>query len=135
MKIGISNWLIWNVDPTKISDWHLFLFTIRLKSQNHYMKLRLRLEPVTYFCIRKPAFPIGIFDILTPRKWWFCLYLRSLQDYYLEPVPETEILTEILNVNLYMKTAFPVGIFEIMTLQKWVFCLYFTSLNDKIPGR
>ena len=57
----------------------------RLNSQNINEKNLLN-NSDTLICIRILAFPIGIIQVSTPRKWSFLLYFSSLNDYWSQPL-------------------------------------------------
>ena len=83
METRISIWYIWIVDPSKMSVSPSFQIDTRLNSKNQYIKLRFKMNSATLMCICLPGFPIGLLDILTLRKWGFCLCFISMHDYWI----------------------------------------------------
>ena len=71
---------IWNDERTKIIFLPSFKLVTRLNSQNRNEKILLT-NSDTLICIRMLAFPIGIIQVSTPRKWSFLLSFSSLHDY------------------------------------------------------
>ena len=57
-----------------------FLLVTLLNSQKRN-ETNLLMNSDTFICIWILAFPIGIIQVSTPRKWFFLLYFRSLHDY------------------------------------------------------
>jgi len=71
---------VWNNERTKIIFLPSFQLVTRLNSQNRN-ETSLLMNSETLICIWILAFPIGIFQVSTPRKWRFLLYFSSLHDY------------------------------------------------------
>ena len=72
---------IWNNKRTKIIFLPSFQLVTRLNSQNRN-ETSLLMNSDTLICIWILAFPIGIIQVSTPRKWSFLLYFSSLHDYW-----------------------------------------------------
>ena len=70
-----------NDENTKIIFLHSFQHVTRLNSQNRIETILL-MNFDTFICIWILAFPIGIIQVSTPRKWSFLLYFSSLHDYW-----------------------------------------------------
>jgi len=66
---------------TKIIFLPSFQVVTRLNSQNRNVT-SLLLKSDTLICIWILAFPIGIIQVLTARKWSVLLYFSSLHDYW-----------------------------------------------------
>ena len=60
---------------------HSFQLVTRLNSQNRNEKSILT-NSDTLICIWILAFPIGIIQVSTPRKWSILIYFSSLHDYW-----------------------------------------------------
>ena len=73
---------IWNDERTKIIFLPKFQLVTRLNSQN-INETTLLMNSKTLICIWLLVFPIGIFQVSTPRKCSVLLYFRSLHDYRL----------------------------------------------------
>ena len=58
-----------------------FQLVTRLNSQNRN-ETSLLMNSDTWICIWILAFPIGIINVSTPRKWSFLLYFSPLHDYW-----------------------------------------------------
>ena len=71
---------IWNDERTKILFLNSIQLVTRLNSQNRN-ETSLLMNSDTLNCIWILAFPIGIIQVSTIRKWIFLLYFRSLHDY------------------------------------------------------
>ena len=69
-----------------------FQFVTRLKSQNRN-ETSLLMKSGTLTCKWILAFPIGIIQVSTPRKWIFLLYFSSLHDYW----PPTTLILLVHN--------------------------------------
>ena len=69
-----------------------FQFVTRLNSQNRN-ETSLLMNSDTLICIWILAFPIGIIQVSTPRKWIFLLYFSSLHDYW----PPTTLILLVHN--------------------------------------
>ena len=72
----------WEDEHSKIIFLYSFQLVTRLKSQNRN-DTSLLMNFDTLICIWILAFPIGIIQFSTPRKWKFLLYFSSLHDYWL----------------------------------------------------
>ena len=72
---------IWNGERTKIIFLPSFQLVTRLNSQNRNESILL-MNSDTLICIWMLAFPIGIIQVSTPRKWSVLLYFSSLHDYW-----------------------------------------------------
>ena len=72
---------IWEDERSKIIFLPSFQLVTRLNSQNRNETSSL-MNSDTLICIRLLAFPIGIIQVSTPRKWSFLLYFSSLHDYW-----------------------------------------------------
>ena len=73
---------IWEDERSKIIVLPSFKLVTRLKSQNRNETSSL-INSDTLICIWILAFPIGIIQVSTPRKWSILLYFSSLHDYWL----------------------------------------------------
>ena len=73
---------IWEDELSKITFLTSFQFVTRLNSQNRN-ETNLLMNYDTLISIRILAFPIGIIQVSTPRKWSFLLYFSSLHYYRL----------------------------------------------------
>ena len=71
---------IWEDERSKIIFLPSFQLVTRLYSQNRNETSLLK-NSVTLICIWILAFPIGMIQVSTPRKWSFLLYFSSLHDY------------------------------------------------------
>ena len=83
---------IWNDERTKI----IFLPSLQLVTRLNTQKgnetiLLMNSDPL--ICIWILAFPIGIIQVSTPRKWIFLLYFCSLNDYW----PQTNLISLVHN--------------------------------------
>ena len=76
---------IWEDERSKIILLPSFHLVTRLNSQNRNEK-SLLVNSDTLICIRIFAFPIGIIQVSTPRKWSILLYFSSLHDYWPQPL-------------------------------------------------
>ena len=74
---------IWEDEVSK-KIYLLFQLVTRQNSQNRNEKYLL-MNSNTLICIWILAFPIGIIQVSTPRKWRFLLYFSSLHDYWPQP--------------------------------------------------
>ena len=83
---------IWNDELTKIIFLPSFQLVTRFNSQNRNETILL-MNYDTLICIRMLAFPIGIIEVSTPRKWSFLLYFGSLHDY----CPPTTLISWVHN--------------------------------------
>ena len=81
-----------NDESTKIIFLPSFQPVTRLNSQNRNEKILL-MNSDTLICIWMLAFPIGIIQVSTPRKWTFLLYFSSLHDYW----PPTTLFSWVHN--------------------------------------
>ena len=72
---------IWEDERSKIIFLPSFQLVTRLNSQNR-SEISLLLNSDTLNCIWILAFPIGIIQVSTPRKWIFLLYFSFLHDYW-----------------------------------------------------
>ena len=75
----------WEVERSKIIFLPSFQLVTLLNSQNRN-ETSLLMNSDTLICIWILAFPIGIFQVSTPRKWSFFLYFSSLHDYWTQPL-------------------------------------------------
>ena len=73
---------IWEDERSKIIFLPSFKLVTRLNSLNR-CETSLLMNTDTLICIWILAFPIGIIQVSTPRKWIFLLYFSSLHDYWL----------------------------------------------------
>ena len=73
---------IWENERSKIICLHSFQLVTRLNSQKRN-ETRFLMNSDTLICIWILAFPIGIIQVSTPRKWIFLLYFSSFHDYWL----------------------------------------------------
>ena len=72
---------IWVDERSEIIFLPSFQFVTRLNSQNRNETcLLMNLDTLNYIWIL--AYPIGIIQVSTPRKWSFLLYFSSLHDYW-----------------------------------------------------
>ena len=71
-----------------------FRLVTRLNSQNRN-EASLLMNSDTFICIWTLAFPIGIFQVSTPRKWSFLLNFSSLHDYW----PPTSLIS-LVHISL-----------------------------------
>ena len=83
---------IWEDERSKIIFFPSFQLVTRLNSQKRNEK-SLLVKTDTLICIWKLAFPIGIFEVSTPRKWSFLLSFSSLHDYW----PPTTLISLVHN--------------------------------------
>ena len=83
---------IWEDERSKIILLPTFQLVTRLNSQNRN-ETSLLMNSDTLVCIRILAFPIGIIQDSTPRKWFFLLYFSSLHDYW----PPTTLISLVHN--------------------------------------
>ena len=72
---------IWNDERTKIIFFHSFQLVTLFNSQNRN-GTNLLMNSETLIYIWMLAFPIGIIQVLNPRKKSFLLYFSSLHDYW-----------------------------------------------------
>ena len=72
---------IWEDERSKIIFLPSFHLVTRLNSQNRN-ETGLLMNSDTLICIWILAFPIGIIQVSTPRKWNFLFYFSSLHDYW-----------------------------------------------------
>ena len=79
-------------DRSKIIFLPSFQLVTRLNSQNRN-ETSLLMNSVTLICIWILAFPIGIIQVSTPRKWSFLLYYSSFHDYW----PPTTLISLVHN--------------------------------------
>ena len=71
---------LWEDERSKIIFLPSFQLVTRLNSQNrNETSLLMNSDTI---CIWILAFPIGIIQVSTPRKWSFLLYFSSLHDYW-----------------------------------------------------
>ena len=70
---------IWEDERSKIILLPTFQLVTRLNSQNR-IETSLLMNSDTLICKWILAFPIGIIQVSTPRKWSFLLYISSLHD-------------------------------------------------------
>ena len=73
---------IWTDERTKIIFLPSFQLVTRLNSQKSN-ETSLLMNSDTLICIWILAYPIGIIQVSTPRKWSFLLYFSSFHDYWL----------------------------------------------------
>ena len=71
---------IWEDERSKIILLPTYQLVTRLNSQNRNETILLMISD-TLICIWILAFPIGIIQVSTPRKWSFLLYFSTLHDY------------------------------------------------------
>ena len=81
---------IWEDERSKIIFLPSFQLVTRLNWQNRNETILLKYSD-TLICIWLLAFPIGIIQVSTPRKWCFLLYFSSLHDYW----PPTTLISWI----------------------------------------
>ena len=72
---------IWEDERSKIIFFHSFHLVTPLSSLNRN-ETSLLMNSDTLICIWILAFPIGIIQVSTPRKWSFLLSFSSLHDYW-----------------------------------------------------
>ena len=72
---------IWEDERTKIIFLPSFQLVTRLNSQNRN-ETSLLINSDSLICMWILAFPIGIIQVSTPRKWSFLLYFSSFHDYW-----------------------------------------------------
>ena len=72
---------IWEDESSKIIFFTSFQLVTRLNSQNRNETCLLK-NSDKLICIWILPFPIGIFQVSTPRKWSFLLYFSSLHVYW-----------------------------------------------------
>ena len=82
----------WEDKRSKIIFLPSFQLVARLNSQNRNETILL-INSETLICIRILAFPIGIIQVSTPRKWSFLLYFSSFHDYW----PPTTLISLVHN--------------------------------------
>ena len=83
---------IWEDERSKIIFLPSFQLVTRLNSKNR-KETSLLMNSDTLICIWILAFPIGIIQISTPRKWRFLLYFSSFHDYW----PPTTLISLVHN--------------------------------------
>ena len=83
---------IWEDERSKIISLPSFHLVTRLNSQNRN-ETSLLMNSDTLNCIWIFAFPIGIIQVSTPRKWIFLLYFSSLHDFW----PPTTLIVLVRN--------------------------------------
>ena len=83
---------IWENERPKLIFLTSFQLVTRLNSQNRNEK-SLLMNSDTLICIWILAFPIGINQVSTPRKWSFLLYFISLHEYW----PQTTFISLVHN--------------------------------------
>ena len=83
---------IWEDERSKIIVLPSFQLVTRLNLQNRN-KTSLLMNSDTLICIRILAFPIGIIQVSTSRKWIFFIYYSSLNDYW----PPTTLISLVHN--------------------------------------
>ena len=83
---------IWEDERSKIIFFTSFQLVTRLNSQNRN-KTSLLKNSDKLICIWILAFPIGIIQVSTQRKWRFLLYFSSLHDYW----PPTTLISWVHN--------------------------------------
>ena len=76
---------IWEDERPKIILLPSFQLVTRLNSQNRSETSLLNNSDTLIF-MWILAFPIGIIQVSTPRKWRFLLYFSSLHDYWPQPL-------------------------------------------------
>ena len=104
---------IWEDERSKIIFLpSLQLFT-RLNSQNRN-ETSLLMKSDTLICIWILAFPIGIIQVSTPRKWSILLYLGSLHDYW----PPTTLISLVHN-SLAKRSDVKNVLFSFSKFGKW----------------
>ena len=96
---------IWNDERTKIIFLPSFQFVTRLNSQNRNEK-RLLVNSDTLICIWMLAFPIGIIQVSTPRKWSFLLYFCSLHVYWPPNTLISLVHNSLVEMEWFEKRAF-----------------------------
>ena len=74
--------VLWDGERTKIIFLPSFQLVTRLNSQNR-IETSFLMNSDTLICIWILAFPIGIIQVSTARKWIFLIYFSSLNDYWL----------------------------------------------------
>ena len=84
---------IWENERSKILFLPSFQLVSRLNSQNRN-ETNLLINYDTLIFIWILAFPIGIIQVSTPRKWSFLLYISSLHDYW----PPTTLISLVHNL-------------------------------------
>ena len=83
---------IWEEERSKIIFLPSFQLVIRLNSQNRN-ETSLLIISDTLNCIWILAFPIGIIQVSTQRKWSFLRYFSSFHDYW----PPTTLISLVHN--------------------------------------
>ena len=83
---------IWEIERSKIIFLHSFQLVTRLNSQKRN-ETSFLMNSDTLICISILAFPIGIIQVSTPRKWSFLLYFSSFHDYW----PPTTLISLVHN--------------------------------------
>ena len=83
---------IWKDERSKIIFLPSFQLVTRLNSQNRN-ETSLLMNSDTLICIWILAFPIGIIEVSTTRKWSFLLYYSSFHDYW----PPTTLISLVHN--------------------------------------
>ena len=83
---------IWEDEHSKIIFLPSFQLVTRLISQKRNEKILL-MNSYTLICIWILAFPIGIIQVSTQRKWGFLLSFSSLHDYW----PPTTLISLVHN--------------------------------------
>ena len=96
---NFRRWTFWN----KILPF--FQLVTRLNSQNRN-ETSLLMNPDTLICIWILAFPIGIIQVSTPRKWSFLLYFSSFHDYWLATTLISLVHNSLGEMEWFEKHAF-----------------------------
>ena len=82
----------WEDERSKIIFLPSFQLVTRLNSQNRN-ETSLLMNTGTLICIWILAFPIGIIQVSSPRKWSILIYFSSLHDYW----PPTTLISLVHN--------------------------------------
>ena len=104
---------IWEDERSKIILLNSFQLVTRLNSQTRY-EISLLMNSDTLICIWISAFPIGIIQDSTPRKWSFLLYFCSFHDYW----PPTTLISLVHNSMGEMDWC-EIELFSFSKCEKW----------------
>ena len=91
-ETSIFIWEFEKMNVSKIIFLLYFQLVTRLNSQNRNETILL-MNSDTFIWIWMLAFPIGIIQVSTPRKWSFLLYFSSLHNYW----PPTTLISWVHN--------------------------------------
>jgi len=70
------------------------------------------------------------FEMMIVLKWYFCIHLRSLNDYIHKTQMKLSLLMKFDTLIYLWIFVFPIGIIEVSSSRKCCFWIYFSSLHD-----